>query len=55
MAQKLTSEDFLNLMMQQASIPDPLKPTDNAQFLAQQAQFSQVSATQELNEKMAKI
>lgn len=54
MAQKLTSEDFLNLMMQQLQYQDPLKPTDNAQFLAQQAQFSQVSSTQEMNEKMSK-
>lgn len=54
MAQKLTSEDFLNLMMQQLQYQDPLKPTDNAQFLAQQAQFSQVSSTQEMNEKITK-
>lgn len=51
-AQQLTSNDFLELMMQQLQYQDPLKPTDNTEFIAQQAQFTQVSATQEMNERM---
>ncbi len=52
-AQKMTSTDFLNLMMKQLQYQDPLEPVDNSQFLAQQAQFSQLEATNEMNETLA--
>lgn len=48
-AQQLGSQDFLNLMMKQLQSQDPLNPTDNSQFIAQQAQFTQVSTLQEMN------
>lgn len=51
-AQKLGSADFLNLMMKQLQCQDPMEPTDNSQFIAQQAQFTQVSTLQEMNDNM---
>lgn len=52
-AQQLTSNDFLNLMMKQLQAQDPLNPTDNSQFIAQQAQFTQVSTLQEMSKNQA--
>ena len=52
-ASKLTSDDFLKLMMQQLQYQDPLKPTDNAQFIAEQAQFTQLSTTQEMSKSIS--
>lgn len=52
-AQKLGSQDFLNLMMKQLQYQDPMAPTSNADFLAQQAQFSQLDATTAMNTNIA--
>lgn len=52
-AQQLTSSDFLNLMMKQLQSQDPLNPMDNSQFIAQQAQFTQVSTLQEMNKNQS--
>jgi flagellar basal-body rod modification protein FlgD len=41
---------FLELMITQLSNQDPLSPQDNAQFIAQLAQFSSVEGLQRLNE-----
>jgi len=52
-AQKMGSQDFLNLMMKQLQYQDPMEPTSNADFLAQQAQFSQLDATTAMNSNIA--
>ena len=48
----LTSEDFMTLMLKQLQSQDPLKPTDNTQFIAQMAQLTSVSGISEMNESM---
>lgn len=52
-AQKLGSQDFLNLMMKQLQYQDPTEPVSNTDFIAQQAQFTQLSTTQEMNNNIA--
>lgn len=44
------SDQFLLLMMKQLQCQDPLNPMDNKDFITQQAQFTQVSATKEMSE-----
>lgn len=48
----LTSNDFLSLMMQQLQYQDPMAPTDNAQFISQECQFSQLSTTQDISKSI---
>ena len=48
--QTLTQSDFLKLMVTQMTSQDPTKPMDSTQMVAQMAQFSQVAATQELQQ-----
>jgi flagellar basal-body rod modification protein FlgD len=48
-AQQLTQADFLQLMTAQLQAQDPTNPMDNSQFASQLAQFSQLSATQDLD------
>jgi flagellar basal-body rod modification protein FlgD len=45
-------DDFLKLLMAQMRNQDPLKPMENAQMMAQMAQFSALEATQKLSETM---
>lgn len=45
---KLGQEDFMKLMVAQLRHQDPFQPMENGDFLAQIAQFSQVSGLQEL-------
>jgi flagellar basal-body rod modification protein FlgD len=45
---ELGQDDFLELMVAQLKNQDPTNPQDNAEFLAQIAQFSTVSGVQEL-------
>lgn len=52
-AQKLGSQDFLNLMMKQLQYQDPLAPTSNTEFIAQQAQFSQLETTNAMSSNIA--
>lgn len=47
---EMGSDQFLMLMMKQLQCQDPLNPMDNKDFIAQQAQFTQVSATKEMSE-----
>lgn len=51
-AQTLGSQDFLNLMMQQLQYQDPMAPQSNSEFIAQTAQFSQLSTAQEMNKSI---
>lgn len=52
-ASKLGSQEFMNLMLKQLQYQDPLEPVSNTEFISQQAQFSQLSTTQEMNENMS--
>ncbi len=51
-AQKLGSQDFLNLMLEQLQYQDPLEPVSNSEFIAQQAQFTQLETTQAMNKNI---
>jgi len=44
----MSQSDFLKLMTTQLQAQDPTNPVDNSQFVSQMAQFSQLSATQDL-------
>jgi flagellar basal-body rod modification protein FlgD len=47
--QTLGQADFLKLMTAQMQNQDPFNPTDNTQMIAQMAQFSQLSATNDMS------
>jgi flagellar basal-body rod modification protein FlgD len=51
-AQTLGSQDFMNLMMKQLQYQDPTEPVSNTEFISQQAQFTQLSTTQEMNKNI---
>ena len=51
----LSQSDFLKLMTAQLKAQDPTKPVDNAQFVSQMAQFSQLSATQGLQTSLTQL
>ncbi len=48
----LGKEDFLNLLVAQLQHQDPLNPQDNAEFVAQMAQFSSLEQQIGTNEKL---
>jgi len=48
LANGMTQSDFLQLLTAQLQAQDPTNPVDNSQFVSQMAQFSQLSATQDL-------
>ncbi len=48
--QVMGSNDFLKLLTTELQNQDPMKPMDDTQSVAQLAQFSALSATQELNQ-----
>lgn len=50
--QELGGDVFLQLMLEQLKYQDPLEPMDNAQFLEQQAQFTQVSSLQNIESSL---
>ena len=45
----MSQADFLKLMTAQLQAQDPTNPVNNSQFVSQMAQFSQLSATQQLD------
>ncbi|HIZ27952.1 MAG TPA: flagellar hook capping protein [Candidatus Adamsella sp.] len=49
---ELDQNAFLQLLMVQLQNQDPMNPTDNQEFIAQQAQFTQVTELQKLNETL---
>jgi len=53
--EELSQQDFLKLMLAQIKHQDPMKPTDNAEFFAQIAQFSTVSGLQELQASFSSL
>ena len=46
----LSQDSFLQLLMTQLQYQDPLNPMDNSEFMTQQAQLTQVSELQKLNQ-----
>lgn len=48
----LDQDAFLQLLMMEMKNQDPLNPTSNKEFIAQQAQFTQVSELQKLNKSL---
>lgn len=50
---ELNQDMFLKLMLEQLKYQDPLNPMSNQDFLAQQAQFTQLNEMQKLNESIA--
>jgi flagellar basal-body rod modification protein FlgD len=50
----LDVNDFLQLLVTQMQYQDPLEPTDNTEYIAQMATFTQVSATTSMNTNVMK-
>lgn len=48
----LSTDDFIKLFLTQLTFQDPLNPVDNAQFLAQLAQFTSIQQTQVLSDNV---
>ena len=48
--ESMGSNDFLQILMTELQNQDPTQPMDDTQSIAQLAQFSALSATQELNQ-----
>lgn len=48
----LNQEDFLKILLAQLTFQDPLKPTDNQEFIAQMAQFSALEQSRQANDRM---
>ena len=52
---ELGQEEFLMLMVEQFSNQDPFQPVENGEFIAQMAQFSQVSGIAEMSQSLEKL
>jgi flagellar basal-body rod modification protein FlgD len=46
---KIGKDAFMNLLLTQLKYQDPINPVDNKEFIAQQAQFTQIEKMDELN------
>lgn len=51
----LDFQSLLQIIMQQLTYQDPLKPMDNFQFVSQLAEFSQLQQTQTLNTSITSL
>lgn len=49
---RLDRNAFLQLLMAQLTNQDPMDPVDNKEFIAQQAQFTQIERLDELNDTL---
>lgn len=49
---EINSDTFLTLMLKELEYQDPMSPMDNKEFISQQAQFTQLSTIQEMNDSM---
>lgn len=54
-AQGLGQADFLKLLTVQMKNQDPMKPTDNNAFIAQMAQFAELSAVQDIKSSVTAL
>ena len=45
-------EDLLKIVLTQLTYQDPLKPMENAEFVSQLAQFTQIQQTQTMSDRM---
>jgi len=54
-ANALGKDDFLKLLMTQMQHQDPLNPLDNAEFLSQLSQFSQLEQTYNINQNISDL
>ena len=52
---ELDKNAFLELLITQLRYQDPLKPSDNGEFLAQMAQFTSLEQVQNINEGINKL
>ena len=50
--QKYDKDMFLQLMMKELEYQDPLEPMDNTEFIAQQAQFTQVETLENISSSL---
>ncbi len=51
----LEFESLLRIILTQLTYQDPLKPMDNAEFVSQLAQFSQLQQTQAMNDQLTSL
>lgn len=51
----LDFQSLLQIILQQLTYQDPLKPMDNFQFVSQLAQFSQLQQSQTLNDSISSL
>lgn len=52
---ELGQEDFLKLLTTQLQFQDPLKPTDNTEFIGQMTQFSSLDALNRMNASFSSL
>jgi flagellar basal-body rod modification protein FlgD len=51
----LGKDDFMQLLIAQLKNQDPMKPTDDTQFIAQLAQFSSLEATNKMSDTLEEM
>ena len=51
----LDFQSLLNIILQQLTYQDPLKPVDNFEFVSQLGQFAQLQQTQSLNDEITSL
>jgi flagellar basal-body rod modification protein FlgD len=54
-AGQLGKQDFLDLLAAQLRMQNPLEPLDNADFMAQTAQFNTLEQLQQMNESLTAV